>query len=275
MSVVRVQRGTASKVKIISELRNHAEVVVRAFLAFLAVTSCGGSGATVEPPPVTPPSTYRVLFIGNSLTYFNDLPGTVAGLAGSANVTIQVASVAGPNLALIDHVEGSSNALDVISEGGWNYVVLQQGPSALALSRDTLTIATRLLADRIEAVGARTALLMVWPESSRFAVFDDVRDSYRAAAADVGGLFLPAGEAWRTAWAADPQLPLYGPDGYHPSELGTYLAALVVYEGVTGNDSRALPDQAIVGGRDISMAGSRVRLLQEAAHETVIRFGGR
>ena len=248
---------------------------MRAFLAFLAATSCGGSGGPVEPPAVIPPATYRVLFIGNSLTYFNDLPGTVAGLAGSANVTIHVASVAGPNLALIDHVEGSSNALDVIRQGGWNYLVLQQGPSALPLSRDTLILATRLLAAEIRAVGARTALLMVWPESSRFAVFDDVRDSYRAAADDVGGLFLPAGEAWRTAWVADPQLPLYGPDGYHPSELGTYLAALVVYEGITGNDSRALPDQAIVGGRDISVAGSRVRLIQDAAHETVVRFGGK
>lgn len=272
--LVRVRRGTASKVKIISELRNHPEVLVRAFLAFLAVTSCGGSGGPVEPPQVAP-ATYRVLFIGNSLTYFNDLPGTVAGLAGSAGVTMHVASVAEPNLALIDHVEGSSNALDVIRQGTWNYVVLQQGPSALSLSRDTLILATRLLATQIESVGARTALLMVWPESSRFAVFDDVRDSYRAAAADVGGLFLPAGEAWRSAWAVDPQLPLYGPDGYHPSELGTYLAALVVYEGITGNDSRALPDQAMVGGRDISVAENRVQLLQEAAHQTVIRFGAR
>jgi hypothetical protein len=260
-------------VKIMPELRNQAEVVVRAFIAFLAVTSCGGSGAPAEPPPVTP-TTYRVLFIGNSLTYFNDLPATVARLAGSANITIHVASVAGPNLALIDHVEGHSNAPDVIGQGGWNYVVLQQGPSALSLSRDTLLLAARLLATQIQAVGARTALLMVWPESNRFAVFDDVRDSYRAAAADVGGLFLPAGEAWRAAWVTDPQLPLYGPDGYHPSELGTYLAALVVYEGITGNDSRALADQAIVGGRDLGVPGSRVRLLQEAAHQTVIRFAG-
>jgi hypothetical protein len=261
-------------VKITAELRNQAEVLVRAFIAFLAVTGCNSSGAPAEPPSVSP-TTYRVLFIGNSLTYSNDLPATVARLAGSANVTIHVASVAAPNLALIDHVNGSSNAPDVIGQGGWNYVVLQQGPSALSLSRDTLLLATRLLATQIQAVGARTALLMVWPESGRFGVFDDVRDSYRAAAANVGGVLLPAGEAWRAAWATDPQLPLYGPDGYHPSELGTYLAALVVYEGITGNDARALPDQAIVAGRDIGTAGSRVRMLQEAAHQTVIRFSGK
>jgi hypothetical protein len=242
---------------------------VRALIILLALASCSGSNASVEPPT---PASYRVLFIGNSLTYFNDLPGTVAQLASSRNVTIDVASVVQPNFALIDHVDGKSDALQAIDGANWNYVVLQQGPSSLPLSRDTLIIATRLLDPHIKAAGGRSALLMVWPESSRFAVFDDVRDSYRIAAEDVDGIFLPAGEAWRSAWAADPELLLYGPDGYHPSELGTYLAALVVYESVTGEDARSLPGEARVAGRKLSVPEHRVRLLQRAAHETVVRF---
>jgi hypothetical protein len=246
--------------------------VVRAIAVFLALTSCGGGNGAVEPPPATP-SGFRVLFIGNSLTYMNDLPGTVAALGAQAGPTVTVASVAKPNFALIDHVEGKSNAGDMIDGGNWDYVVLQQGPSALDLSRDTLILATRRLDSQIRAAGARSALLMVWPESSRFGVFDEVRDSYRIAAEDVDGLFLPAGEAWRAAWATDPQLQLYGADGYHPSELGTYVAALVVYEGITGKDVRTLPAEAIVSGRRLSIPESRVRVLQEAAHQAVVRAG--
>ena len=41
-------------------------------------------------------------------------------------------------------------------------------------------------------------------------------------------LVLPVGEAWRSAWRIDPNIALYGPDGFHPSLMGTYLAALVV-----------------------------------------------
>jgi hypothetical protein len=246
---------------------------LRALAAFLALTSCGGGNSAVDPPPATQSASIRVLFIGNSLTYMNDLSGTVAALGGSAGLTITVASVAKPNFALIDHVEGKSNAVDMIDEGNWDYVVLQQGPSALDLSRDTLIIAARRLDRHIRAAAGRSALLMVWPESSRFAVFDEVRDSYRVAAESVDGLFLPAGEAWRAAWATDPQLQLYGADGYHPSELGTYVAALVVYEGITGKDVRTLPAQAIVSGRALSISESRVRVLQEAAHEAVARFG--
>ena len=248
---------------------------MRALIAFLALASCGGSNATVEPPPSAPTASYRVLFIGNSLTYFNDLPGTVSRLAQSMNTNIEVASVTRPNFALIDHAEGKSNALEVIEGGSWDYVVLQQGPSSLPLSRDTLIISTRLLDPAIKAAGGRSALFMVWPESSRFTVFDDVRDSYRIAAEDVHGVFLPAGEAWRAAWRADPQLLLYGPDGYHPSELGTYLAALVIYEGLTGEDARELAGEAIVAGQRLSIPESKVRLLQTAAHETVAQFNGK
>lgn len=218
----------------------------RALAVLLALASCSGGNAALQPGPGSGRE-YRVLFIGNSLTDFNDLPGTVAHLAASTDDTISVQSVAKPNFALIDHVNGLSNAVEVVRSGDWDYVVLQQGPSALPESRDTLVLATRLLDPEIRAAGGRSALLMVWPESSRIG-------------------------AWRAAWANDPDLRLYGGDGYHPSPLGTYAAALVVYEGITGHDARELPGEAIVAGQRLSVPGTTVRLLQRAAHETVVRF---
>jgi hypothetical protein len=65
---------------------------------------------------------------------------------------------------------------------------------------------------------------------------------------------------------------LYGPDGFHPSELGTYLTALVVYEGITGRDVTTLPARITVGGKRLQIPTATVRLLQRAAHETVTRF---
>jgi hypothetical protein len=82
--------------------------------------------------------------------------------------------------------------------------------------------------------GARTALYMVWPSSERRQDFDAVSESYALAAADVRGILLPAGDAWRAAWREDPSLPLYGSDGFHPSPLGSYLAALVIYNRLIG-----------------------------------------
>ena len=80
------------------------------------------------------------------------------------------------------------------------------------------------------------------------------------------------GQAWVDAWAVDPALALYGPDGYHPAELGTYLAALVMYEGITGHDARRLPALAVVAGRTLAAPEATVRLLQQVAHATVLRY---
>ena len=144
-------------------------------------------------------------------------------------------------------------------------MVLQQGPSTLAVNRDSLVLWTRMFDPYIRAAGARPALFMVWPDYTRTAFFDDCRGSYQMAAQAVNGLFLPAGVAWTVAWQTSPQLELYGPDGYHPSSLGTYLAALVMYEKITGHDARTLP--TLTGTGLLGIPVETVRLLQQSAHQ--------
>jgi hypothetical protein len=240
--------------------------------AALLALGCTDTSAFVGP---LPGGGHHVLFIGNSLTAVNSLPEVVAAIAASAGDTIRVASETIPGSALIDHLE-LGRAQPAIRADRWQFVVLQQGPSSLPANRDSLVMWTQMFAPLIRDAGARPALLMVWPSSDRLAYLDDVRESYQAAARAVNGVFLPAGEAWRTAWATDPALPLYGSDGFHPSELGTFLAALVVYERVTGHDARALPAEATMGGGyTLEVPPETVRLLQRAAHETNARFATR
>lgn len=232
----------------------------------LGAAACLGGGAAVTAAPLGEGG-HRVLFVGNSLTYTNDLPRTVADLAAAAGDTIRVAAVALPNLALIDHANGQSGALAAIRGGRWEYVVLQQGPTWPGVHLDTLILAARQLDAPIRAAGARPALYMVWPSTRDLPYFDGVREAYLRAARAVDGVFLPAGEAWRVAWKADAALPLYGADGFHPSALGTLLAAMVMYERITGHDARTLPTRAVVGGRAYDFPPEVVRLLQRAAHE--------
>jgi hypothetical protein len=222
--------------------------------------------------PILPPGGKHVLFIGNSLTYTNDLPGTVADLASASGDTVRVLSIALPNFAVIDHALGMSNAVGVIQSQPWDYVVIQQGPTTTQLNRDTLIIAAKILDPYVKAAGGRVASMMAWPNADESHLFDAVRRSSFLAAQAVNGVFMPAGEAWRAALLEDSTIPLYGGDGYHPGPIGTYLAALVIYEKVTGKDARLLPGQAVVAGVTMTMPEERVRFLQRIAHETVARF---
>jgi hypothetical protein len=185
------------------------------------------------------PAPTRILFIGNSLTYANDLPGMVCELARSAGRRAVCESVAKPDYGLEEHWN-EKTAQRAIARG-WDVVVLQQGPSALPESRRLLIQYVNRFDEEIRKAGARTALYMVWPSLARRADFPGVSQSYTAAALAVKGLLLPAGDAWRAAWAADSRLPLHAPDGFHPSPSGTYLAALVAYQQIFGETAPTAP----------------------------------
>jgi hypothetical protein len=188
----------------------------------------------------TQPQERRVLFIGNSLTSMNNLPALVEQLTDTGDVRVRASSVTRNDFSLDDHW-AQGDAVRAINKGGWSHVVLQQGPSALPASRVQLRAATKQFDEVIRKAGARTALYMVWPSEARSRDFDAVRDSYATAARDVGGMFLPAGEAWRAAWRRDPRLELYGSDRFHPTLQGSYAAALVIAQRLTGRRAMKEP----------------------------------
>ena len=215
--------------------------------------------------PEAPEGALKVLFIGNSLTYENDLPRTVAQLAISAGLDpCYCVSIAYPNFALEDHWN-AQDAVDALEEESWDFVVMQQGPSALPASRENLITWAGVFGNLIDDNGAQAVMYGVWPQGDRSFDFPNVTESYRLAAEAIGGLLAPAGEAWQFAWAEDPTLPLYAEDFFHPSPMGTYLAALTIFERVYGQSAVGVQQTAVVDGRAQPWPPAIVLLLQEAA----------
>ena len=215
--------------------------------------------------PEAPEGSLKVLFIGNSLTYENDLPRTVADLALSAGLQpCYCYQIAYPNFALEDHYD-YRQAVNALEEESWDFVVMQQGPSALASSRVDLIQWAGVFDELIDENGAQSVMYGVWPELERVTEFDRVTESYRLAAEAIGGLLAPAGEAWQFAWAADSTLPLYAADDFHPSTMGTYLAALTIFERIYNRSAVGVQQAAVVDGRVQNWPPALVRLLQEAA----------
>jgi hypothetical protein len=248
---------------------------ISALLAVLvaAITGACSLDTTLAPGsgdvPVAHPENGRpILFVGNSLTYVNDLPGILQAMADSAGgAKLAVATVAFPDYALEDHwAQGS--AVKAIKGGGWEYVIMQQGSSALPDSRINLRQWTKNFAAEIRKVSAQPGLYMVWPQSDRQFDFQDVITSYTLAASDVNGTLFPVGSAWLAAWKRDPSIALYSPDGLHPSIAGSYLAAAVMYAKLYGKSPVGLPaGLRLHSGATVSIDRNLAALLQAAAAE--------
>jgi hypothetical protein len=95
-----------------------------------------------------------------------------------------------------------------------------------------------------------------------------VTDSYAAAATAARALLLPAGEALRLALLADPGMPLFDADGFHPLPLGTFGVALVIYAAAADVSPVGLAASAGV----TSHPAAQVRVLETSAADAIVRF---
>jgi hypothetical protein len=228
-----------------------------------AAVTLGGCNSEMLDGPDFVPGGLNVLFIGNSLTYTNSLPAVLAEMARATGArTLNHATVAGPDMSLEDHWHDGA-ALAAIRAEKWDFVVMQQGPSSLPANQAHLRTWAGRFAAEIRANGGTPALYMVWPASHNPHLFDAVVTSYAAAAEAAGAELLPAGSAWLDAWSRDPELPLYGPDGFHPSRMGTYLAALVMYRRLFDRSVDAVPTE--LRGVGVTIGAAQGALLKAAA----------
>jgi hypothetical protein len=217
----------------------------------------------------------RVLFLGNSYTYVNDLPSTFARLAQSAGHPTETVTVANGGQTLAEHAS-SPVSTDRISAGGWTYVVLQEqsGTPASPYSRDYYMYpAVRTLANRVESAGAWPILFMTWgyrdglPEMG-LPTYDSMQGQVEAAyvgiAAELDIPVAPVGHVWSLVRRDHPEIQLWDGDGSHPAGAGTYLAACVFYVAVFRQSPVGL---AFHGG----IPDDEAAILQAAAAESVLK----
>jgi len=185
-------------------------------------------GFSISENPPEAHSPIRILFIGNSLTYTNNLPAMVQEIGKRDSVQIGYTTIALPNYSLEDHWN-NGNIQTEITEGNYDFVVAQQGPSAQPASQVLLIAYAKKMNELCKKNDTRLCLFTVWPSKQRSFDLDGVIASYKTAAEQTKSLIAPAGLSWKYAWQKDSDLPLYGPDEFHPSIAGSFLAALTIY----------------------------------------------
>jgi hypothetical protein len=182
----------------------------------------------------------RILFIGNSYIYANNLPEMFSDLARSGGHKVETSMAASGGWTLADHVR-SPETIKTITSSNWDYVILQeqsQIPSLLQSRINSMYPAARTLVQQIEISGATPIFFLTWAHQKGWLEngFPDYRSmqyqidiGYMAIAQELNVPLAPVGYAWLLVNGQEPQINLWQEDGSHPTEFGTYLAACVFY----------------------------------------------
>jgi len=174
----------------------------------------------------------RILFVGNSLTYANNLPELVKKVGARNDIRIQTDMLAFSNYALEDHWnDGKLQSL--IADGKYNYVVVQQGPSSQADGRAMLLDYGERIKTLCDKQDAKLAFYMVWPARANYHTFDGVIANYSVAASQTNSILCPVGQLWKAYFDSTQDFSYYGSDGFHPSLAGSQNAAEIIFESLS------------------------------------------
>jgi len=170
----------------------------------------------------------KVLFIGNSLTYTNDLPTILEEIAQHFNQQLVTESVYKPNYAIIDHLN-DGQVQQKIATHKYDYVIIQQGPSSQEAGREMLLNDGKKIAEICSKYNSKLGYFMVWPSKKYYFTFDKVIANHTHAAKVNSALLFPVGIFWKEYEKLNNKISLYDSDQFHPSKTGSFLAALTIY----------------------------------------------
>src|SRR4051812_47740267 len=139
-------------------------------------------------------SALNVLFVGNSFTARNDLPGLVARLAAARGKSLRHRLISAGGASLRTHWN-SGQALEAIRGGGLDYVVLQEQSTLPVKNARRMHENVGLFDEAIRAAGARTALYMTWARRGAPESQQAITDAYSSIALELGATLVPVGAA--------------------------------------------------------------------------------
>ncbi|GAB5551850.1 MAG: hypothetical protein Sapg2KO_14410 [Saprospiraceae bacterium] len=205
----------------------------------------------------------RILFIGNSYTYYNSMPELLKSLIlekfPERVVETQLISEGGMTLA---HHWQEESTLETIRSGEWDYVVLQEQSKlgmAIMIDNDMFFGQTeqffehaRKFDAEVKKAGAKTAFLMTWSERAQPKEQAILTHAYSAIAKELDAILVPTGLVWDKV-RTQTNLNLYDNDGTHPSSLGSYLSAITIFSTLLADSPLGL--SGTISGNRLSSRG--------------------
>ena len=180
----------------------------------------------------------KILFIGNSHTYMNDMPELARQMMeNAAGESCEVFLLAYSGRPLKWHMEEEYFAVRFnLLHGGYDYCVIQEQAHSMPPEEDTVRCAERII-ELCRNAGTIPVIVETWAEKIKPENQAPMNRRYRKIASEQNVLMAPVGEVWERVLPVlkeKADADLFFRDGEHASAVGDYLAAMVIVKTITG-----------------------------------------
>ena len=180
----------------------------------------------------------KILFIGNSYTYFNDMPKTLERICRENGFELTTDSVTKGGYSFAHFLSAENEygvrVRDLLSREKYDYVVLQEQSLRPAYSRDTFIECLGGLLPLIKENGATPLLYETWGRANGAEALKErndthetmhakIKEGYEQAGEKYGVKVIHAGDRLHEAYLRGEAV--YNEDGSHPSPLGSEIVA--------------------------------------------------
>lgn len=173
----------------------------------------------------------KILFIGNSHTYYNDMPYLFARFCQEKHRDVDVVMLAHGGKGWDFHIEEPEVKFNILY-GRYDAVILQHTAHPMG-DLSVMNQSGKKLIQWVREAGARPILYMTWTtKADGEKAQKSMSDAYRKLREETGCELAPVGECWWEYHREHPEVELYAEDGQHASPVGSRLAASVIAETV-------------------------------------------
>jgi hypothetical protein len=185
----------------------------------------------------------KILFIGNSYTYFWNLPQTLNIMSLNDSIRLDTRQSTSGGVSLRQHWNQENNlkTMDIINQNQFDIIILQDHSLQAINKPDSLLYYGKLFGDLIKKRGAKIYLYLTWARENDLAKQQKINVEYERLAKEINATIIPVGPIWEKVIKDRPDLKLFDDDGSHPSLKGTYLAACMFYKTISGKSPVGLP----------------------------------
>ena len=199
----------------------------------------------------------NILFIGNSFTFYNDMPNILEKLGSVNGFDVHVEHVTHGGYSLVQFINEAEVALELsekLDERHWNFVILQEHSRKPLDNKTEFLSSIKSLNEMIRKQAGKTILYSTWSyrdHSSKLKstgltyneFYSLLKNRYEEAGALIDAVVAPVGTVFHKITKDDSKIDLLVEDDSHPNIKGSFIAAFMFYSIIFGeNNSNYLPD---------------------------------